>query len=61
MAFLRFVYDFVVGDDWTLAVLAVAAITAVWLLDRGGFASWWLLPVAVVAGLGVSVSRAARR
>jgi hypothetical protein len=61
MAFLRFLYDFVVGDDWTLAVLAVAAITAVWLLDRSGVESWWLLPVAVVAGLGLSVGRAARR
>jgi len=61
MGFLRFLYDFVVGDDWTLAVLAVAAILAVWLLDRGGVEGWWLLPVAVVAGLALSVGRAARR
>ena len=61
MGFLRFLYDFVVGDDWTLAVLAVAGITAVWLFDRSGVEAWWLLPLVVVAGLGLSVGRAARR
>jgi hypothetical protein len=57
---LRFLYDFVVGDDWTLAVVVAGGIVAAWLIDRAGIAAWWALPVAVVAGLAASVARAAR-
>jgi hypothetical protein len=54
-AFLRFLYDFVVGDDITIAVVVVAALGVTALAS-----SWWVLPPAVLAILGVSVARAAR-
>ena len=56
--FGHFLYDFVVGDDWTLAVVTVVAILAAWLLDRAGVQSYWLVPVIVVAGLAMSLRRA---
>jgi hypothetical protein len=41
-----FWYDFVVGDDWRVAVVVVAALalTAV-LVHAAGVNAWWLLPV----------------
>jgi hypothetical protein len=51
----RFVWDFVVGDDWLAAAGAVAGIG---VTAATGF--WWLLPLVVVAVLYVSLRRAAR-
>ena len=54
-----FWYDFVVGDDWRVAVVVVAALalTAV-LVHAAGVNAWWLLPVCVFAALGWSLRRA---
>jgi hypothetical protein len=54
------VWDFVVGDDWiTAAGVAVAiAITAV--IASSGAAAWWVMPVAVLVLLILSVGRARR-
>jgi hypothetical protein len=54
----RFLYDFVVGDDWTLAAVVAVAILAAWLLHRVGVEPYWVLPVAVIAGLATSLRRA---
>jgi len=60
--FLRFWYDFVVGDDWTIAVGVVLALAVTALLAHHGLRSvWWLVPLVVAVGLGWSVLRAARR
>jgi hypothetical protein len=61
MRFLRFWYDFVVGDDWTAAVGVVIALAATAALVSVGIAAWWLLPVAVVLLLGLSLRRASSR
>ncbi len=55
------VLDFLIGDDWRTAagVLLALAITAG--LSRAGVSAWWLLPVAVVLLLPLSVLRVARR
>ncbi len=57
-----FWYDFVVGDDWRVAVVVVAALalTAV-LVHAVGVNAWWLLPVAIVLLLAGSLWREARR
>ena len=56
MAFLKFWYDFIVGDDWTIAVaVAVAIAMTLWLVQ-----SWWLLPLAAILALGASLWRAVR-
>ena len=56
--FARFWYDFVVGDDWLLAAGVAVGILAVDLLQRARHDWWWLLPIAVVVTLGVSLRRA---
>jgi len=58
-AFGAFWYDFVVGDDWHVAVLVVAglALTAI-LTHAAKLNAWWLLPLVVFAALGWSLHRA---
>jgi hypothetical protein len=58
-AFLRFLWDFVVGDDWRIAVGVVLALGVTALVADTSVAAWWILPVAVLAVLGLSVWRAA--
>ena len=56
-----FWYDFVVGDDWRVAVVVVAALALTALLVHAvGADVWWLLPVSVFAALGWSLRRATR-
>jgi hypothetical protein len=56
-AFARFVWDFVVGDDWRIAVGVVVAL-AVTAIVAGSIAAWWVLPLAVAGLLAFSVLRA---
>jgi hypothetical protein len=59
--FGRFWYDFVVGDDWRVAAIVVAALALTALLAHAAGANvWWLLPVCVFAALGWSLRRATR-
>ena len=58
--FFAFWYDFIVGDDWTVAVGVVIALILAALLVHGGITAWWLLPLAVLLLLGASVQRIAR-
>ncbi len=59
-AFGLFWYDFVVGDDWRIAVGLVGALGLTAVLTSLSIAAWWLLPLAVIALLAESVLRAAR-
>jgi hypothetical protein len=59
-AFGRFWWDFVIGDDWLVAVLVAAAIGATAVLDAADVAAWWLLPLAVPLILWLSLRRAIR-
>jgi hypothetical protein len=59
-AFGRFWWDFVIGDDWLVAVLVVVAIGATAVLAAAGITAWWLVPVAVPAILWLSLRRAIR-
>lgn len=58
--FGRFWYGFVIGDDWTVAAVVVIALAVTWLLHRAHTSVWWLLPIAVVAVVGVSLRRTSR-
>jgi ribose/xylose/arabinose/galactoside ABC-type transport system permease subunit len=60
-AFGAFWYDFVIGDDWRVAVGVVVALGAVAGLVHGGVNAWWLVPVVVVGLLGFTLRGAARR
>jgi hypothetical protein len=59
-AFAAFCYDFVVGDDWVVAVGIVAGLAATYLLSRAGIAAWWLLPAVIAVLLPASLWRAIR-
>ena len=60
-AFGAFWYDFVVGDDWRVAVCVVAALAATYGVGKTSVAAWWIVPVVVVAVLPWSLWRARRR
>ena len=60
VAFFRFWYDFIVGDDWRIAAGVVAAIGLTALIAHRGIAAWWLMVVSVIAVLIGSVRRGAR-
>jgi hypothetical protein len=54
-------WEFVVGDDWLTALGVALALALTALLAAAGVAAWWVMPPAVLALLGQSVWRAARR
>jgi hypothetical protein len=56
-----FCYDFVVGDDWRCAVAVVVALGLTYAVHRLAFPAWWMLPVAVLVVLPVSLWRGRSR
>jgi hypothetical protein len=60
-AFAAFCYDFVVGDDWRVAVAVVLALGATYAVSLAGIASWWIVPVALATFLPLSLWRMTRR
>jgi hypothetical protein len=59
-SFAMFWYDFIVGDDWTVAVGVVVFLAVTGALTHARVNAWWLLPVAAAALLAVSLLRGAR-
>jgi hypothetical protein len=59
-AFFAFWYDFVVGDDWRIAVGVAVALAVTYGISRTSVPAWWVLPVAVAGLLSLSVWRARR-
>lgn len=57
-AFGAFWYDFVIGDDWLVAVGIVAGLAGTYGLHRAGVTAWWVLPLLIVVLLPASLSRA---
>jgi hypothetical protein len=53
--FVAFWWDFIVGDDWRVAVGVVAALAVTAGLAAAGIPAWWFLPVAVLTLLAVSL------
>ncbi|MBS1894339.1 MAG: hypothetical protein JST59_23815 [Actinobacteria bacterium] len=45
------VWDFVVGDDWRLALAAVMAIGLTAVVCALGLSAWWLAPIVALAAL----------
>jgi hypothetical protein len=58
--FGRFWWDFVIGDDWLAAVLVAIAIGVTAAVAHDGVTAWWLMPVAALLVLWLSLRRAIR-
>lgn len=58
VSFFRFLWDFVIGDDWRIAAGVVVALGITAAIADTAAAAWWILPVAVLLLLGTSVWRA---
>ena len=59
---VSFWFDFIVGDDWSIAVGVLALLGLTAALERVGSEAWaWIaLPVGTMLVLGASVVRATR-
>jgi hypothetical protein len=54
-ALAKFLWDFVIGDDWRIALAVAVALIVTLVLSNNGVTVWWLLPVVVLLMLSVSV------
>ncbi len=59
-AFLAFLWDFVVGDDWVTAAGVVLALGLTALVAETSVSAWWILPLAVAALLSLYLWRVVR-
>jgi len=60
IGFFRFWYEFIVGDDWTVAAGVIVALAVTYLLAHRAVPAWWIMPLAVGTVLLSSLRRAAR-
>jgi hypothetical protein len=51
-------YRFVIGDDWAGAAAVLAGLAGTALVAGTGNPAWWVLPLAVVVALPISLRRA---
>jgi hypothetical protein len=56
----RAVWEFVVGDDPMTALGVAVALGATAVIAGAGAPAWWVMPVAAVGLLALSLRRAAR-
>jgi hypothetical protein len=54
------IWEFVVGDDPMTALGVAVALGATALIAGAGAPAWWVMPVAAVGLLALSLRRAAR-
>lgn len=60
--FTRFWWEFIVGDDWLVALAVILGLAATYAVAHSGDVPiWWLLPVVVILVLPISVVRLIRR
>jgi len=60
-AFGAFWYDFIVGDDWQVAIGIVVGLVLTYGLARAGASAWWILSLTVAGLLPYSLYRATRK
>ena len=61
VAFARFWYEFIVGDDWTVALAVLLGLVVTGILNANHLVGWWLMPIIVVIMTGISVQRSSAR
>jgi hypothetical protein len=52
-----FLYNFIVGDDWTVAVAVVAGLVVTAILNANHIVAWWLMPIVAIVATGFSIQR----
>jgi hypothetical protein len=60
-AFGAFWYDFIIGDDWRVAVGVGVALAITYGLSRTTVPVWWIVVAAVAILLPLSIHRVTRR
>ena len=60
-SFGAFWYDFIIGDDWRVAVCVAVALALTFAVGKSSIPAWWILPVAVAVVLPWSLWRARRK
>jgi hypothetical protein len=60
VAFLRFWYHFIIGDDWTVAAAVALGLILTAVLNSRHVTAWWLIPLIVITMLGMSLRRASK-
>ena len=58
--FGKFWYDFIIGDDWRVALGVTLSIALAFTITHALVDAWWLLPLGVATLLGMSVNSATR-
>ena len=53
-------WEFVVGDDWRTAIGVALALALTAIVAAAGISAWWVMPLAVLGLLTLSIRRAAR-
>ena len=61
VAFGRFWYHFIIGDDWTVAAAVAVGLILTAILNGAHIIAWWLIPLIVVVMTGLSLRRAGRK
>jgi hypothetical protein len=59
-ALLASVWEFIVGDDWRIAIGVALALALTALIAAVGISAWWVMPLAVIGLLALSIRRATR-
>jgi len=59
-AFGSFWYDFIIGDDWTVAAGIVIALMITGVVAAAATPAWWIVPAAIAILLPLSLWRATR-
>jgi len=57
-AFGAFWYDFLIGDDWRIAIVVAVALAVTFGVSKTSIPAWWVLPAAVAIVLPWSLWRA---
>jgi len=53
----RFLYEFIVGDDWTVAIAVLAGLVITAVLNANHIVAWWLMPIVAIIMTGISIRR----
>jgi hypothetical protein len=61
IGFVKFWYDFIVGDDWRLAIGAGIGLGLSALAVHAHIPAWWVLPLTTLVILVGSLLHATRR